>query len=92
MASSDGRRATFEHVVPRALGGSNLIGNLAISCYDCNNRRGMQMCPEHIEVLAMLGEAWAQGGQHSGSASDFNAARINPPQAPDRAVPLQRGP
>ena len=61
MAASGRRHATFEHITPRALGGSNRISNLAISCHDCNNKRGMQMRPEHVEVLALLGEAWAQG-------------------------------
>lgn len=60
-AASGNRRATFEHILPRALGGSNLIGNLVISCWDCNNKRGMQMRPEHTEVLALLDEARAQG-------------------------------
>ena len=61
MAASGNRRATFEHILPRALGGSDLIGNLAISCYSCNNKRGLQMRPEHIELLALLGEASARG-------------------------------
>lgn len=61
MAAPDGRRATFEHVLPRSLGGSDLIGNLAISCHDCNNKRGAQMRAEHIEALAVLDAAWGPG-------------------------------
>ncbi len=31
---------TFEHVVPRSRGGTNLIDNLAVSCVQCNVKRG----------------------------------------------------
>src|SRR5690348_699969 len=31
---------TIEHLTPKARGGSNKIGNLAISCADCNNDKG----------------------------------------------------
>ena len=37
MARGD---ATFEHLVPRSLGGTNTTGNLALSHKSCNNRRG----------------------------------------------------
>ena len=86
--ASGGCRATFEHIIPRALGGSNLVGNLAISCCSCNNKCGMRMYPEHIEVLAILGEAWMQNGRPGEIASDFYGARIDQAQAPDRAVPV----
>ena len=59
MAAETGdRRATFEHVLPRALGGGDVIENLAISCQNCNAKRGMEMRPEHIEAL---GVAWPSG-------------------------------
>lgn len=31
---------TIEHVIPRALGGTNDEANLAMACADCNNKRG----------------------------------------------------
>lgn len=34
------RYPTFEHIVPRIFGGTNDEENLAISCNDCNNKRG----------------------------------------------------
>ena len=33
-------RATVEHLVPKAKGGSNKIGNLRVACYACNQARG----------------------------------------------------
>lgn len=34
------RMATIEHMIPKSRGGSNLMINLKMSCYDCNNSRG----------------------------------------------------
>ena len=33
----------IDHVVPVALGGSNRMGNLVISCTDCNSRKGARV-------------------------------------------------
>lgn len=35
-------RGTIEHIVPRSLGGSDRIDNLAWACYECNQKRGNQ--------------------------------------------------
>jgi hypothetical protein len=35
-------RGTIEHIVPRSLGGSDRIDNLAWACYGCNQKRGNQ--------------------------------------------------
>lgn len=32
--------ATFEHMVPKALGGANSLANLKLACAECNNKRG----------------------------------------------------
>ena len=32
--------ATYDHVVPRRLGGQTRWDNIVISCYDCNQRKG----------------------------------------------------
>jgi len=32
--------ATFEHVVPRSRGGTNLVTNLVVACRRCNGERG----------------------------------------------------
>ncbi len=33
-------RPTIEHVIPRAFGGTDDYGNLAMACFACNNARG----------------------------------------------------
>lgn len=33
---------TFEHLMPKALGGSNDITNISITCYRCNNGRPLE--------------------------------------------------
>lgn len=35
--------ATFEHIIPLALGGTHDIENLAVACLDCNQRRGSNL-------------------------------------------------
>lgn len=34
------REATYDHVVPRRLGGRTRWDNIVIACYDCNQRKG----------------------------------------------------
>lgn len=34
------RMATVDHVIPRALGGTNRLDNLRLSCRECNNIKG----------------------------------------------------
>ena len=45
-----GNSATFEHVIPRSLGGSDDVSNIAIACYRCNNDRRSRMLPIHLEM------------------------------------------
>ena len=40
---SDPDAPTFEHVVPRSLGGSDESANRLIACFSCNVRRGSEM-------------------------------------------------
>lgn len=48
------RRATLDHVVPKAKGGANIIENFVISCRPCNDRKG-QLSPERFrQVLKRL--------------------------------------
>lgn len=35
-------RATIEHIVPRAAGGSDELGNLALACARCNHEKGVR--------------------------------------------------
>jgi len=41
----NGRDATIEHMLPKKWGGLFVPRNLAISCSDCNNRRGSSLGP-----------------------------------------------
>jgi 5-methylcytosine-specific restriction endonuclease McrA len=49
---------TFEHIIPRALGGKDEEGNVAIACHDCNSERRHEMHPIHLRTLACLGVAF----------------------------------
>lgn len=51
MGGKSGARATFEHFIPRALGGSDRRSNLVAACLDCNQSRGCGWYPEHTEAL-----------------------------------------
>lgn len=42
---------TFEHVVPRSLGGSDDCANLVIACFSCNVKRGPEMWDLHSQLL-----------------------------------------
>ena len=48
--------ATFEHIVPRCMGGPDRIENVVIACNDCNNRRPADRV-ELFRIAAMLREA-----------------------------------
>ncbi len=43
--------ATIEHVTPRCEGGADDPDNLAMSCYDCNNKRGTTPAELFLEVM-----------------------------------------
>lgn len=36
-------RATFEHKKPKRFGGKDLVKNLAVACWHCNQHRGQQI-------------------------------------------------
>ena len=40
-----------EHIIPKALGGSNRVGNLTLACHSCNTKKGSTH-PNHIEDTA----------------------------------------
>jgi len=44
----------IDHIVPKSRGGSNRVGNLALSCHDCNQAKGNRTADEwgHPEVQA----------------------------------------
>ena len=45
---------TVEHVVPKSMGGTDDVENLAASCYRCNNNRGTkdanEFCPSKVDA------------------------------------------
>lgn len=46
---------TLDHVVPKALGGSNRLDNLRLACRPCNQKKADM--PPHIFIgLVMIGE------------------------------------
>lgn len=50
-------RDTLEHVWPRALGGVDWPGNLALACDQCNNRKGERgPTSEQLDRLRQLNE------------------------------------
>ncbi len=63
-----GRRATLEHLMPRAAGGTEALENLAVACATCNHRKGVRVdgrartdpaCAARIEaVLARRRARW----------------------------------
>lgn len=42
---------TFEHMLPRGMGGLNLPSNLAASCRPCNAERGAELSPPDGQIL-----------------------------------------
>ncbi len=46
----------IEHVIPRSRGGSDRISNLALSCHECNQKKGARTAEEfgHSEVMKQL--------------------------------------
>ena len=49
------REPTFEHVIPRALGGSDDESNLVIACCACNQDRGATMQDQHVLAARING-------------------------------------
>lgn len=48
--------ATFEHLIPQALGGSGRVENLVLACYDCNQWRGEELSAQmKLERIAASG-------------------------------------
>jgi 5-methylcytosine-specific restriction endonuclease McrA len=50
--------ATWEHVLPRARGGSDTLKNLVLACHACNAGREDEMWPEHYEALETAGRPY----------------------------------
>jgi 5-methylcytosine-specific restriction endonuclease McrA len=44
--------ATFDHVLPRSLGGTNVKDNLVIACLVCNGRRGNQRWDVYLQIVS----------------------------------------
>lgn len=44
---------TFEHIIPKSVGGPSILPNIAISCRRCNGKRGSQIWPIHLDALGI---------------------------------------
>lgn len=43
---------TFDHIIPRSLGGGNFISNLLLACQPCNGKRGNKPYAEFVAQVA----------------------------------------
>ena len=59
---------TIEHLVPTSRGGSNNIGNLALTCFECNNEKDSLTDEEYLAFRA---------GENFGNCA-YCGSRINP--------------
>lgn len=55
VGGKDPRRATLDHVTPRAAGGSNERENLVTSCVSCNSGKGDSATPRGRDVGTVAG-------------------------------------
>lgn len=44
------RQCTAEHIIPRSLGGSNELQNIAAACVECNSERGIMDAMEYWDL------------------------------------------
>jgi 5-methylcytosine-specific restriction endonuclease McrA len=56
-----GPAETADHIIPRAVGGSNELANLRGACHDCNRRRGAK--PAHEFLAARRRESGTMFGR-----------------------------
>ena len=44
----DMENSTIDHLIPKSLGGTNYLDNLALACYDCNHDKKSDLDSEHF--------------------------------------------
>ncbi|WP_322629754.1 RNA-guided endonuclease IscB [Halothiobacillus sp.] len=65
-----------EHIVARANGGTNRVGNLTLSCHDCNQRKGIIPVAQFLEnAPARLARVQAQARTPLKDAAAVNSTR-----------------
>jgi 5-methylcytosine-specific restriction endonuclease McrA len=65
-----------EHIVPRARGGSNRVGNLAIACEPCNQAKGARAIQDFLhERPAVLKQVLAHATKPLAAAAAVNTTR-----------------
>jgi 5-methylcytosine-specific restriction endonuclease McrA len=65
-----------EHIMPRARGGSNRVGNLAIACEACNQEKGARSIQDFLhDKPDVLGRVLAHATQPLAAAAAVNATR-----------------
>ncbi len=45
------RRATFDHVKAKALGGTDRVSNLSAACFECNQDKADRPCPGPVITM-----------------------------------------
>ncbi|MGF1514842.1 MAG: HNH endonuclease [Elainellaceae cyanobacterium] len=63
------KQLTLDHVIPRALGGTNDIDNLVTACFECNSAKGSMDPKAWISHLQRLGENLENMGQVDGAVA-----------------------
>jgi hypothetical protein len=78
---------TIEHVIPKALGGTNDWINLVAACNRCNERRGLRRAPLPNAVLSWIAGEIAVRQRHRREA-ERRAQQRKAAAARDEAGPL----
>jgi len=55
----DEKTATWEHIHPRSMGGSNAVANLALACRECNEGRGKSLSRQLLKIRNNPGDTHA---------------------------------
>ncbi|WP_207000542.1 RNA-guided endonuclease IscB [Trinickia mobilis] len=69
------RRLHLEHLIARARGGSNRVGNLGLACGNCNQDKGPRELREYVQDPIRLAKILATASRPMPDAAAVNATR-----------------